>query len=63
LKIEHPPKMCRILLVQHAKKHDAEEGQVHNKVNKQTPAENIGPRDETRVCLRAPYSTTLHNKS
>lgn len=23
LKIEHPPKMCRILLSQHASKHDA----------------------------------------
>ena len=33
LKIEHPPKMCRVLLVQHANKHDAEERQVHKKVN------------------------------
>ncbi len=34
LKIEHPPKMRRIFLLQHANKHDGQEGQVHNNVNK-----------------------------
>lgn len=59
LEIEHPPKIRRILLLQHANKHDAEERQVHYEINKYAPAENVGPGDSTCACDRAPHRITL----
>ena len=59
LKIEHPPKIRRILLMQHANKHDAEERQVHQEVNKYAPAENARPNDGTCTCGRVPHRISL----
>jgi hypothetical protein len=59
LKIEHLPKTCRILLVQHPSKHDAEERQVRKKVYEYIPTKRIRPRDETRPCRNAPCRMSL----
>lgn len=63
LKIENLPKISRVLLVQHANRHYAEERQIHEEVGEYAPAERIRPRDDTCICqrkLRRPYSMALH---
>jgi hypothetical protein len=62
LKIEHPPKIRRILLMQHANKHDAEERQVHYEINKYAPAENTRPGDSTCACNRTPHRIALQGR-
>jgi hypothetical protein len=59
LQIEHPPKIRRILLVQDADKHDTEECQFHQEIDKETPAENARPGNDTCVCNRAPHGLGL----
>jgi hypothetical protein len=60
LKVQHPPEIRRILLVQHAKKHNAEQGQIHEEVDKHTPAETIRPSDGTCRYNRGPHGASLN---
>jgi hypothetical protein len=48
--------------VQHAKKHNTEQGQVHDEVDKHAPAETIRPSDGTRLCNRDPHSVCLKRR-
>lgn len=62
LKVQHPPEIRCVLFVQHAKKHNTEQGQVHDEVDEHAPTESIRPSDGTRLCNRDPHSVCLKRR-